>query len=196
MRPPDPGPGSAVSCGVSGGKARMQIRKNPRLPGYDYSRDGIYFVTICTAGRQCLFGTIRPAVGGDAHIAPHMAEPPAAVNLTSLGRVVEKYLHSMPGVERYVVMPDHVHILVRIAGRPMRASAPTVSLPKLVRSFKGLCTKAAGRSIWQRGYYDHIIRDENDFLRCWKYLDENPASWQERYLSGTGKPQSGQGGKL
>ena len=48
----------------------MQTRKNPRLSGYDYSRDGIYFVTICTADRQCLFGTVRPAVGGDAHIAP------------------------------------------------------------------------------------------------------------------------------
>ena len=191
----------------------MQTRKNPRLAGYDYSRHGIYFVTICTADRQSLLGTIRPAVGGDAHIAPpspgtsvsvggdayiapSLTDSTAAVDLTPLGRVVEKYLRSMPGVEKYVVMPDHVHILVRITGRPMRASAPTVSLPKLVRSFKGLCTKAAGRSIWQRGYYDHIIRDENDFLRCWKYLDENPASWQERYLSGTGKPQSGQGGKL
>ena len=134
-------------------------------------------------------------VGGDAHIAPHMAEPPAAVNLTSLGRVVEKYLHSMPGVDRYVVMPDHVHILVRIAGRPMRTSAPTVSLPKLVRSFKGLCTKAAGHPIWQRGYYDHIIRDENDFLRCWKYLDENPVSWQERHPAEDPEPENRQGGQ-
>ena len=85
------------------------------------------------------------------------------------------------GVEKYVVMPDHVHILVRIANGPMRASAPTASLTKLIRSFKALCTKAAGHPLWQRGYYDHIIRDENDFFRCGKYLEENPSSWQERY---------------
>ena len=173
----------------------MQTRKNPRLSGYDYSRDGIYFVTICTADRQCLFGTVRPAVGGDAHIAPPSTGPSAAVDLTSLGKVVEKYLRSMPGVEKYVVMPDHVHILVRIADGPMRASAPTVSLPKLVRSLKGLCTKAAGHPIWQRGYYDHIIRDENDFLRCWKYLDENPISWQERHPAENPGQGSRQGGR-
>ena len=163
-------------------------RKSIRLPAYDYAQNGAYFVTICTADRQCLFGTVRPAVGGDAHIAPPSTGPSAAVDLTSLGKVVEKYLRSMPGVEKYVVMPDHVHILVRIADGPMRASAPTVSLPKLVRSLKGLCTKAAGHPIWQRGYYDHIVRDENDFLRCWKYLEENPVSWQERYPTENTKP--------
>ena len=147
----------------------MQTRKNPRLAGYDYSRHGIYFVTICTADRQSLLGTIRPAVGGDAHIAPpspgtsvsvggdayiapSLTDSTAAVDLTPLGRVVEKYLRSMPGVEKYVVMPDHVHVLVRIADGPMRASAPTASLPQLIRSLKGLCTKAAGHPIWQRGY--------------------------------------------
>ena len=166
----------------------MQTRKNPRLSGYDYSREGVYFVTICTEDRQRLFGTIRLAVGGDAYIAPPSMESSATVGLTPLGKVVEKYLRSMPGIEKYVVMPDHVHFLVRIADGPMRASAPTVSLTKLVRSFKGLCTKAAGRPIWQRGYYDHIVRDENDFLRCWKYLEENPVSWQERYPTENTKP--------
>ena len=111
----------------------MQTRKNPRLSGYDYSREGVYFVTICTAGRQRLLGTVH--------------------------------------------------------------TAPTLDLPKLVRSFKGLCTKAAGHPIWQRGYYDHIIRDENDFLRCWKYLDENPVSWQERHPAEDPEPENRQGGR-
>ena len=173
----------------------MQTRKNPRLAGYDYGRHGIYFVTICTADRQRLLGTVPPAVGGDAHIAPPSMESSTAVDLTPLGKVVEEYLRSMPGMEKYAVMPDHVHFLVRIACGPMRASAPTASLPKLVRSLKGLCTKAAGRPIWQRGYYDHIIRDENDFLRCWKYLGENPAGWQERHLAEDPEQESRQGGR-
>ena len=159
----------------------MQTRKNPRLSGYDYSREGVYFVTICTAGRQRLLGTVRPAVGGDAHIARPQRDHLRQLTLRPLERSRRNTCAPCRGVEKYVVMPDHVHILVRIANGPMRASAPTASLTKLIRSFKALCTKAAGHPLWQRGYYDHIIRDENDFFRCWKYLEENPSSWQERY---------------
>lgn len=173
----------------------MQTRKAPRLQGYDYSQRGAYFVTICAADKQSLFGTMRiSAVGADAHIGPLLEHPSTAegkahvapyVELTPIGEIVEKHLRSVPGMEKYVVMPDHVHFLVSIADGPMWASAPTtvavvMSLPKLVRSFKTLSTKAAGRPLWQRGYYDHIIRDENDFLRCWRYIDENPARWEDR----------------
>ena len=56
----------------------------------------------------------------------------------------------------------------------MWASAPTA-----VRSFKTLVTKQFGAPVWQRGYYDHIIRDESDFLRIWRYIDENPARWAD-----------------
>lgn len=171
----------------------MQTRRNPRLEGYDYSQRGAYFVTICAADKQSLFGTMRTAdvVGGDAYIAPADAHIGPHVELTTIGEIVEKYLSSVPGMEKYVVMPDHVHFLVTVPGRsagatgPMWASAPTVvavsSLSKLVRSLKTLSTKAAGGPLWQRGYYDHIVRDENDFLRCWRYIDENPVRWEDRH---------------
>ena len=145
----------------------MISRRNPRLPDYDYRRPGVYFVTICTLGKVCSLGR---AVGGDAHIAPHIA-------LTALGRCCETYLRSMPGMREFVVMPNHVHFLLELSHGPMWASAPTRSLPDEVRSFKTLVTKAHGAPVWQRSYYDHIVSDENDFLRIDGYIRGNPARW-------------------
>ncbi len=78
-------------------------------------------------------------------------------------------------------MPDHVHLLVRInlPNGPAGCPAPTTSLPKVVGAFKSLCTRAAGHPIWQRGYYEHVIRNEADFLACAEYIQNNPAKWAE-----------------
>ena len=80
-------------------------------------------------------------------------------------------------------MPNHVHIILHVSAEdilqgPMRASAPTgTSVPQLIKSFKILVTKELGESIWQRSYYDHIIRDEKDYQTRIQYIDENPAKW-------------------
>ena len=151
-------------------------RRSPRLKGWDYGRNGGYFITICTKSRALTLGTV---VGGDAHIAPQ-------VRLTALGKLAETYLASVPGILKYVVMPNHVHFIVALGSGPMWASAPTMTVPKLVRTYKTLVTKAHGAAVWQRGYYDHIIRGEEDFLRVWTYLDNNPQKWElDRYYTQT-----------
>ena len=150
-------------------------RKRNRLIGYDYSQPGVYFVTVCIKDRECLLSTF---VGGDAHIAPYTA-------LTAIGRVVEKHIQTIPGIGEYVIMPNHVHMILRVSAKderdgPMWASAPTkVSVPSMVRSWKTLVSKEIGKSIWQRSYYDHVIRDEYDYLVRQKYIADNPAKWQE-----------------
>ena len=162
-------------------------RKNPRLRGWDYGAGGTYFVTICTKDQRHTLSSL--AVGGDAHIAPQN-------RLTPLGLLAKRYLSSIPGVIKSVVMPNHVHFLVTLEGGPMWASAPTrtpeqrpvrVPVPSLagvVRSYKTLVTKAWGMPVWQRGYYDHIVRSENDFLRIWTYIDNNPLRWElDRYYT-------------
>ena len=152
------------------------VRKNPRLKGWDYGRDGAYFITICTKNRELSLGRV---VGGDAHIAPR-------VRLTALGELARSRLTSVPGMLKFVVMPNHVHFIVALENGPMWASAPTVTIPKLVRSYKALVTKAHGAPVWQRGYHDHIIRSERDFLRIWTYLDDNPLKWElDRYYTQT-----------
>ena len=102
-----------------------------------------------------------------------------------MGAVVQKYLHTMPGIAHYVIMPNHVHMIVHISAKeilqgPMWASAPTgVHVSSLIRSWKTLVTKELGQSIWQRSYYDHVIRDEADYRVKLQYITENPARWQK-----------------
>lgn len=81
-------------------------------------------------------------------------------------------------VEKYVVMPNHVHLLLTISEMgPARCPAPTI--PKIIGALKSISTRKAGQAIWQRGYYDHIIRGSADYLRIWDYIDTNPAKWEE-----------------
>ena len=153
----------------------MPARKNLRLKGFDYSRPGAYFITVCTKGRKQLLGSV---VGGDAHIAPY-------TKLSATGNVVQKYLSSIPGIGAYVIMPNHVHMIIHISSSdllqgPMWASAPTgVTVADLVKSWKTLVSKELGYSIWQRSYYDHIVRDEQEYIRLIQYIEENPAKWCE-----------------
>ena len=149
----------------------MQIRKKLRLSEFDYRENGTYFVTICTKNRRkCL----SHVVGADDHIGPHAA-------LTKWGAVVQKYILSIPGIDKYVIMPNHVHMIVRIGTEdgPMWSSAPTKSLSNYVRTFKTLVTKEIGECIWQRSFYDHVIRDEAEYGRVWQYIDDNPAGWAD-----------------
>ena len=149
-------------------------RKKNRLESYDYAASGMYFITICTENRKCLLSRIT--------VGATIGRPPKTA-LTSIGQCVEETLLSIPAhypsvsVDRYVIMPNHVHLLLRMenGGRPM--VAPTVS--NIVNQFKGRTTKQIGTTIWQKGFYDHIIRDERDYLIRAKYIDDNPAKWAE-----------------
>ena len=140
-------------------------RKANRLYKYDYAQNGAYFVTICTKGKKKVLGNI---VGDDAHIVP-----------SHYGAVVQKYIESIPGIDKYVIMPNHIHMLIVIDNGPMWASAPTQSISMRVRSFKTLVTKELGQSIFQRSFHDHIVRGEQDYREIWQYIDENPQKWQE-----------------
>ncbi len=152
----------------------LQKRKFIRLKGYDYSSNGAYFVTICTQNRECLFGEI---VGDDAHIVPNII-------LSEIGMVVQRYINSIAGIEKYVIMPNHVHLIIFISRNEdgtMWASSPTTtqSIPQLIKSFKTLVTKQIGYSIWQRSFHDHIIRNEKEYQKIWEYIDTNPQKWED-----------------
>ena len=81
-------------------------RKPNRLKDYDYNSAGAYFITICTQDKKCILGTV---VGGDAHIAPF-------VRLTSYGEILEKYIRNEPQITHYVIMPNHIHMIIEIDG--------------------------------------------------------------------------------
>ena len=144
----------------------MDKRKRLRLPDFDYSSNGAYFVTVCVKDMQCVLSSVT--VGSDAHIAPQ-------VELTKTGEIAEKYLKRMPCVEKYIIMPNHIHILFLVTED--NRGAMWASLPTSIRSFKTLVTKELGYSIWQTSYHDHIIRYEYDYMYHFQYIDENPKKW-------------------
>lgn len=79
-------------------------------------------------------------------------------------------------IDKYVIMPNHVHLIIKIeSGCAMHA--PTIS--NIVGQMKSFVTKQIGVHIWQKSFYDHIIRDENDYLKIWNYIDTNPQRWAE-----------------
>ncbi|MGN0998788.1 MAG: transposase [Faecousia sp.] len=139
-------------------------RKHPRLKTFDYAVGGTFFVTICTHKKEKIFGFV---VDSD----------PAYVCLTPIGEQINRLIESIPEaypgviVHASVVMPNHIHLLLQIPNeRP-------VSLFMVIRGLKTLVTRRAGRTIWQASFHEHIVRDEVDALRCWKYIDENPKKW-------------------
>ena len=150
-------------------------RKQPRLPDYDYSQNGAYFVTICSKNKAHLFGNIV----GAGHLAgPH-------VELSSIGAVVDQHIRCIPQsypdvfVDSFVVMPNHIHLLLRFdrASGPAGCPAPTGNLSKIIGALKSLCSREAKMPLWQRGYYEHVIRNQEDYLACLEYVDGNPAKW-------------------
>ena len=152
-------------------------RKPNRLSSYDYDREGAYFLTVCTQDRKCLLSRI---VGDDALGVPQNL-------LTDMGKIVEKHIRSgnqmdRIKVEKYVIMPNHIHIILIVEmdtnGTP-RASSPTNAIvPHFMSTFKRFCHREIGKTIFQRSYHDHIIRNNQDYLKIWEYIDNNPKQWE------------------
>jgi REP element-mobilizing transposase RayT len=160
-------------------------RRSIRLNGYDYTQPGAYFVTICTYNRMCLFGEV---VDGQ-------------MRLNELGRLVESTWQDLPNhvtnieLDAFVVMPNHVHAIIIIVGAGSEP-APTIAmaqptptkrygLPEIVRQFKTFSARrinehrgTPGAPVWQRNYYEHVIRNEDSLTMIRRYIAENPLRWQ------------------
>jgi len=152
-------------------------RKAIRLPGYDYSQAGEYFVTICTKDREHIFGKIEAG----------------RMLVNGFGEIVASCWMDLPNhypyvqTDEFVVMPNHVHGIIVITERnPVKeGSEPSPTrrhpLSEIVRSFKTFsakrineCRGTPGLSVWQRNYYEHIIRDERSLERIREYIVSNP----------------------
>lgn len=142
----------------------FQSRKQNRLENFNYNQNGAYFVTICIKERKKLLSDI--SVGDDALIVPK-----------EYGLILEKYIRNVPEIEKYIIMPDRFHMIIRIDNGTMRASSPTNRIANIVRSIKNLTTKEIGKPIFQRSYYDHIIRNQDDYNEIWEYIENNPKKW-------------------
>ena len=148
-------------------------RKPNRLKNYDYSQNGMYFVTICTNEMKCILSTVEN-VGEGLLTLPNL-------HLTKAGKIVKNSIeyankhYNNICIEKYVIMPNHVHLLISLEKKMGGSGDPP--LQDIIRRIKSYSSKQYGSSIWQRSFYDHIIRNENDYLLHIQYIDENPKKW-------------------
>ena len=174
----------------------LHHRRSIRIPGYDYSGSGAYFITVVTHQRACVFGRI---VDG-------------SLQLSRQGGIAEECWRQIaahfPSVELgvYVVMPNHVHGIIVLNDRADASSArrgttwraPTQdgrslerfgrprsgSLATIVRQYKSSVTRrideaiGGSRRVWKRNYYEHVIRDDEDWNRIHLYIESNAANWE------------------
>ena len=145
-------------------------RKHIRIEGYDHSTPGAYFITVCTANREKLFWN---SVGADM-IRPENLPFSAAGKIAEQGILQVTTHYKNVAVDKYCIMPDHIHLILRIEpdvdGRMI--SAPTVST--VIGSMKRWVSRQVGRPIWQKSFYDHGIRNQQDYDEIWEYIENNP----------------------
>ena len=147
----------------------LPSRKSIRIEGFDYSSPGAYFITVCTANREKIFWN---TVGADII-------RPETIPLSFEGQIVEQSIFQISShyeniiVDKFCIMPDHIHLIIRIESNSGRMiSAPTVST--VVGSMKRWVSKRIGKPIWQKSFYEHGIRNQQDYNEIWTYIENNP----------------------
>ena len=164
--------GDYVGCVVTEKKA-LPCRKPTRLKDYDYCQDGAYFVTICTQGKRALLCEI---VGEGLCALPSVRLSPIGIEVeTAIQFIEQQYLHI--SVDKYAIMPNHIHMLLTFSG--MAGGHGNQTIHSLIRDLKSFTSKKFQSTLWQRSFHDHIVRNETDYQRIWKYIDENPVRWDQ-----------------
>lgn len=160
-------------------------RTSPRLLDYDYAQPGAYFVTACTKNRKCVLGRVT----GET------------VTLSVEGEIVKSVWQALPNhyphlkLDEFIIMPNHIHGILWLletrqphVGAGLRP-APTQQakchgLPEIMRALKSFSSRRVneinhtkGQSLWQRSFYEHILRDDEDLYNHRKYIQENPLKW-------------------
>lgn len=156
---------------------KLPKRKPYRLQGYDYSQRGAYFLTLCVKDRSPMLWRVGATFGRPPEGAEHLSEYGRIIDF-EIGRIEDRYAPVVK-VDSYVIMPNHIHMIMMILGtengRPK--VAPTIS--RIMQQWKGSVSKRVGRPIWQKSFYDHMIRSEAEYSKIRKYIDENPLKWED-----------------
>ena len=150
-------------------------RKQTRLEKFDYGEIGCYFVTLCTQKRQHIF-EIEHAVGNDLRVVPPIQN-----------QIIHKWIKETENkfsnirFDKYVIMPDHLHFILNIkerhAGRSLQDVMryfKTMTTNEYIRGVKNNILSPFNKKLWQKSYYDHIIRNQEDYNEVWEYIDNNP----------------------
>ena len=159
------------------------VRKPLRIPNYDYNTPGAYFLTFCTHNRKHMLSRIVGAI----HESP-------APQLTTCGRIVDTVIKNIPEhlsvtIDQYIIMPNHIHLIavVRNTNILWETDKSHLQSRSVISKLIGYIKMNASRAIrqrygevtvWQRGYYDHIIRNQEDYGALTEYIQTNPLRWE------------------
>ena len=179
----------------------LKKRKTPRYQSFDYNSSGVYFITICTQNRRCILSRIVGTGVPDCPPSPRSIVGTGVPDcprpeLTKYGQIADNYIKQLNdfynhlSVEEYVIMPNHIHLLLwvkenknTLENGQSRTPVPTnieranSACSRFVSTFKRFCNKEYGENIWQARFYDHIIRNRDDYEEHVKYIYENPIRW-------------------
>ena len=160
---------------------KLPQRKPLRLQNYNYNSNGSYFITFCTYKRK---NTLVSNFAIDqSHILTRVA-----VNLSESGKIAENVIAHFPNnfgvkIDCFVIMPNHIHMILSINDETMvEQSATRTILSKAIGYIKmniskEICSNIGKQNVWQRGFYDHVIRNQQDYDEITKYIQENPYKW-------------------
>jgi putative transposase len=164
----------------------LDHRHSIRLQNFDYSQPGAYFVTIVSYQRRCVFGSVEND----------------CLTLSLAGQCIDAIISDLPEhfpveINHQVVMPNHIHFLLSIKSdglenpqflnKPVKGS-PAQSISAIVQNLKANSSRHIHRiwnidePVWHRNYYEHVVRDQNDFDRIYTYIENNPLTWQKDEL--------------
>lgn len=144
-------------------KENLPVRKRIRLQDYDYSEENMYFITICVRDRLKILGKIFED----------------DINLTKEGNIVKhnidkiKQIYKNIIIDEYIVMPNHIHILLMINHKS------SVTISKIIKHLKTNITREIKYAIWQKSFYEHIIRNEKEYLKVKEYIRNNIINWRK-----------------
>ena len=161
----------------------------PRITDYDYSLEGSYFVTLCTQNRARLF-QMEPVGNGLCAVPQGLCAVPQGLCAVPANQIIHKWVKETENkypniaIDKYVIMPDHLHFIITIKEQHTGCSLPTIMV-----FFKTMTTNAYIRGVkegtlipfyrklWQKSYYDHVIRNQQDYNEIWEYIENNPTKW-------------------
>ena len=163
---------------------KLHCRKSIRLKNYDYSSNGYYFVTICVQNREKLFGEF---VGATLCGRPNNPD-----------KIITKWLLELENkfndikIDEYIIMPNHIHFIIKRTGDHIGSTGDHIGSPlrDIIGWFKTMTTNEyiagvkSGKFIpfkgrlWQRNYYEHIIRNYDDYINISEYIQNNPLKWE------------------
>ena len=142
---------------------KLPVRKRIRLQNYDYSEANMYFITICTKNKFKILGNITND----------------KIQLTKIGKAVKlnlskiEELYDNLKIDEYVIMPNHIHILFLINYKN------NITISRIIKHFKTNITREIKTAIWQKSFYEHIVRDEEYYKKIKDYINNNVINWKK-----------------